>query len=445
MPVTREVQRAPARAAGAPEALYNKLRPGPGRRTSDVADHQSVRIRGAMVKATAAQGYGAVKVKDVVSLAGVSTRSFYELFDGKEDCFLRTHELLVRRAARGVIVSQAGEHGWRKRLGLIFDALGRALANEADAVRLVTVDAYEAGPVALEQARRAQSTIEAMIAETFVRAPDGILVPPLVVEGMVAAVTRVVRARFVAGREGELPGLVDELREWAMCYPGKQAAGLGDLDSRSGLPRPAADGPPIPNGAIDDDRAVILAAAAKLAVADGYNSLTIPRIRKGAGVSRRAFDTHFDSVEGCFLAVLEQRGSEAIEQAGRAQIAGRTWGGGIYRALAGLSDRVANDPILANVCLADDFSPNSRGSRCRKRLLDAVMDQLVESIPDDQRPSSLMREASVGAVWQLFHKHVVRASRQHRPQVAATLTYLGLAPLIGSSDAMSSIRRELDP
>jgi AcrR family transcriptional regulator len=395
-----------------------------------------------MVKATAARGYGAVKVKDVAGLAGVSTRSFYELFDGKEDCFLRTHELLVRRAARGIIVSQAGEHGWRERLGLAFDAFARALANEADAVCLATVDAYQAGPVALEQARRAQSTIEAMIAEAFVRAPDGILVPPLVVEGMVAAVARVVRARFLAGQERELPGLVDELREWATCYPDKQAAGLAELDSWSAPMRSVFDGSPVSVGALDNDRTVILAAVAKLAAADGYDNLTIPRIRKGAGISRRIFDTHFDSVEDCFIAVLEQRGSEAIEQAGRAQIAGRTWAGGIYRAIAVLSDRVASDPILTGACLADDFFVHSRGSRCRKRLLDAVMDQLVESVPAEQRPSNLVSEASAGAVWELFHRHVVRAPRQHRPQVAATLAYLGLAPLIGSSAAMSAIRRE---
>jgi AcrR family transcriptional regulator len=396
-----------------------------------------------MVKATAAQGYGAVKVKGVAGLAGVSTRSFYELFDGKEDCFLRTHELLVRRAARGIIVSQAGEHGWRERLGLVFDAFARALENEADAVRLATVDASEAGPVALEQARRAQATIEAMIAETFVRAPDGILVPPLVVEGMVAGIARVVRTRFVTGRDQELPGLVDELREWAMCYPVKQD-GLAELDSRSVATRSVSDRPLLSAGALDSDRAVILAAVAKLAAAGGYDNLTIPRIRKGAGVSRRSFDAHFDSVEDCFIAVLERRGGEAIEQAGRAQIAGRTWAGGIYRAIAVLANRVASDPILTSVCLADGFPRESRGSRCRKRLIDAVTEQLVESVPVEQRPSNLVSEASIGAVWELFQKHVVRAPRRDRPQVAATLAYLGLAPLIGSSAAMRSIRRELD-
>jgi TetR/AcrR family transcriptional regulator len=93
------------------------------------------------------------KVQDVVQLAGVSTRAFYVLFDGKEDCFLRAHELLVRHATRGIIVSPAGEHGWREQLNLVFSAFVHTLTHEPGAVCLATVDAYAAGPAVLEQAR----------------------------------------------------------------------------------------------------------------------------------------------------------------------------------------------------------------------------------------------------------------------------------------------------
>lgn len=442
MAAAPEAQGSPARSLGTPEALYDKLSPGPGRLTSDVAEHQSARIHGAMITATAKQGYDAVRVRDVVALAGVSTRAFYELFDSKEDCFLRTHELIVRRAARGIIVSQAGELGWVERLGLVFEALKRALEEEPDAVSLAAVDAHAAGPAALEQARRAQATFGAMIGETFARAPRGIVVPPLVVEGMVATVIRLVRGRILSGREHELPGLIDGLREWALCCPDAGAAELAELDSRPVSPKPASQAPPVSSGSPDDDRAVILAAVAKLATADGYEKLTIPRIRGKAGVSRRKFNSHFDGVEDCFVAALEQRADEALEQAGRAQIGGRSWAGGVYRAIAALSDRVASDPILAGACLSNNFVPGSSGARCRQRLIEAVTQQLADGVPPEQRPSDLFKEASCGAVWELFHRHVVRSSPQHRPQVAATLSYMALAPAIGASSALSAIRRE---
>jgi hypothetical protein len=51
-------------------------------------------------------------------------------------------------------------------------------------------------------------------------------------------------------------------------------------------------------------------------------------------------------------------------------------------------------------------------------------------------------EASAGAVWELFHRYVARASAQQRPQVAATLSYMALAPVVGPSAAMAAIHQE---
>ena len=76
--------------AGPPRPLYRRLPRGPhqlGKRA--VARNQRVRIHGAMVRALAAEGYDGVSVRLLIALAGVSRRSFYEQFAGKQDCFLR--------------------------------------------------------------------------------------------------------------------------------------------------------------------------------------------------------------------------------------------------------------------------------------------------------------------------------------------------------------------
>src|SRR5690242_16547313 len=83
----------PARTEGAPRPapLYKRLPRGPhrlGRRA--VAQHQRLRIHGAMVQAVASGGYEALSVRQVIALAGVSRRSFYEQFASKQDCFLAT-------------------------------------------------------------------------------------------------------------------------------------------------------------------------------------------------------------------------------------------------------------------------------------------------------------------------------------------------------------------
>src|ERR1039458_1685675 len=65
---------------GSVDPLYERLPHGPHRLDhNQVIRNQRARIQGAMVEAVAASGYEAVSVRQVVALAGVSRRSFYEL------------------------------------------------------------------------------------------------------------------------------------------------------------------------------------------------------------------------------------------------------------------------------------------------------------------------------------------------------------------------------
>ncbi|HEV7399051.1 MAG TPA: TetR/AcrR family transcriptional regulator [Solirubrobacterales bacterium] len=435
------------------EIFYDKLSPGPGLPTAEVAAHQCARIHGALVTLVGARGYGAVKVRDVVRLAGVSTRAFYEHFDSKADCFLRTHELVVRGAVRRIVAAQADEPDWRERLRLMLNAFVREVGSGPDAARLALIDAYEAGTSALEQAWRTERTLETMIGESFGRGPDGIPVPPLIVEGIVAGVARVARRRLLAGRSGEVTGLGDELGEWALCFPGKASGELAILDRRSVGAGRTADLSPTPaslensNGSgqgwpPQSDRGIILAAVAKLAAARGYRHLTIPRIRARAGISRAAFDVHFKSVDECFLAALEFRAGDALAEAARAQSSAHTWAGGVYRAVVALCDRIGSDPLLVGLCLDDYFLPGTDGSLWRKSLIAVAADQIRAGVPPEHRLGGLPEEASKGAIWALLHHHVVRNPAPQGPQIAATLAYLALAPVIGAPEAVAAIRCE---
>ncbi len=339
-----------------PEVLYDKLPPGPGGLASEVAAHQRARIHNAMVELVGERGYAAVRMRDVVRLAGVSTRSFYENFEGKEDCFLRTHDLIVRGAVRRIGAAQADELDWRQRPGLVFGAFTQEIEIAPHAARLTLVDAYDAGMESLEQAWRAESAFEAMIGEGLSRGPNGFVTPPLIVEGIVAGVARLARLRLLVGQAGTLNGFGDELTEWALSLLDQSAGELALLDKRS-APAEAETDEALP---LEGHRASILAATAGLAAVDGYAYLTIPRIRARAGISRAAFNAQFASVEDCFLAALELRAGEALDEATSAQTAGQTWAGGVYRAIACLCRRFGSDPLLVNLCLDDDFALGSR-------------------------------------------------------------------------------------
>jgi AcrR family transcriptional regulator len=416
---------------------------------SDVAAHQSARIHRAMIELVADYGYDAVKMRELVHLAGVSSGAFYKHFSGKEECFLRTYDLVVRRATRRIIASQAGEEAWQKRPRLIFNAFVSELEEDPAAARFALIEAYASGPVALERARKAQATFEMMMAQSFARAPSGMPVPQMVVEGMAGGAARVARTHLLTGREFELPGLNEEMGGWMLCYPGSSADELAGLDlelvwrDTRLLPLVEPSGSGQGDGwSKTGDRALILASVAKLATANGYDSLTPSAIRQGAGASRAAFKANFESVEDCFVAAMEQRANEALAQAARAQTAGRAWPGGLYRAISALSDQIAGDPLLASVCLHDNFTPGSSGSRIRGRLMATVAEQLSDAAPHSERPTALVTEASSGAVWSLFHHHVVRSLSHSAPQVAATLAFMALAPVIGAPAAVAAIAAE---
>jgi len=398
-----------------------------------------------MIELVAQQGYKAVKVRELVRLASVSTRTFYERFESKEDCLLQTYDAIMRGATKRIFASQSDVGDPRERQRLIIRALVRELRSGPKAARLALIDAPDASPASLEHVRRAERGLEARLSECLARPPGGILMPPLVVEGVAAGVIGTVRSRLLAERDSTLDGLEDELAEWALCYPSVAAAGLAELDSKSVWRNTAFEPLSMPvasrSGGTADDRALILAAVAELSASHDYADLTTARIRACSGVTRRKFETHFLGIEDCFLASLELRSRETLAQIARAKAAGRTWSGGVYRSVVALSDHVAGDHFLAKICLCEDAGLGARVAKGRQHMIAALIEQLVEGAPDSARQGRSFTEATGNAVWTLFCRYVIGDSG-FKVSSASTLTYIALAPTIGASATLTSIADE---
>jgi AcrR family transcriptional regulator len=116
----------------------------------DVASSQHERLLAAMATVVARRGYAATTVADVVSAAGVSRSTFYELFASKEACFLDAYrqgvdELLgaVREAVR------EAEPDWRAQLRAGIRAYLAQLALQDSFARIYIDEIHAAGPNAL--------------------------------------------------------------------------------------------------------------------------------------------------------------------------------------------------------------------------------------------------------------------------------------------------------
>jgi AcrR family transcriptional regulator len=445
MPVTREAPGALAEGAELPESLYDKLSPGPGRSAAEVADHQRWRLHSAMIEVVGEGGYEAVSVRRVSRLAGVSTGTFYDHFEGKEECFLRAYELIVRRAAARIEVPLRGDGDWRERLRRAIDVFMRVIVEEPGSARLALIEASAAGPASVKQMRATEALFEAMLKEGLARESSRTRRSPILLKGIVSGIIGVARARLLSGREQELPSMVGELSKWALSFQGGAVSGDGELKPRASTkvsPRPGSSGISSRNSYWSGDhRPLILAAVAKLAAAGSYDQLTVSRIRAAAGVSRRSFNSHFESVEDCFLEALEVRVAAALEHAA-GQAKNHDWASNVYLAIDTLCAQLAVDPVLSSIALSEVFLAGPTAMRRREEMTAVIAGRILDSAPTDRRPSRVAAEASIDAVWAVLHHYVsVGQEPGQLPRLTSTLAYLVLVPTLGVPLAVDAIRQ----
>lgn len=425
MAATQEAMGPPALEL--PDNPYAKLSPGPGKNAAEVAAHQRTRIHGAMIEIVAEEGYRTVTVRDLSRRASVSSRAFYKHFQGKEDCFLQTHELVVRRAAKHVITSQTGERDWEERLRLAFRAYARRLAQDPLAARLALIEVHAAGAAARAQSLWAEGIFAAMISESFSRAQEPGAVSPLLVRGLVAGIASVARSQVLWGDGQNADELGDELTRWVLCCRNGATWGLADA--------PAPSPPAISPGRAETvrppavgDRELILSATAKLTASEGYGAVTLSRIRCAAGINRKTLEEHFDGLEECVVAATESAAADTFAGAARAKASAPSWEEGIYRAMAALCEQIANDPVSAKLCFVEVMCLGSEGLHCCERSMAEIGDLICSEAPSGQSPDDIGTEASVGAIWGIIKQLVLCGREQQLPQLAPTLASLALAP-----------------
>ncbi|MCQ4129042.1 TetR/AcrR family transcriptional regulator [Rhodococcus erythropolis] len=117
----------------------------------DVAQSQRGRLCLAMMDLAADIGYHATSVADVVKSAGVSKRTFYELFDGMDDCFATALETCVAIALTKMneaTETTADQSDWHDLLTVSVHTYLSTLAVEPKAARAMHIEILNAGPAA---------------------------------------------------------------------------------------------------------------------------------------------------------------------------------------------------------------------------------------------------------------------------------------------------------
>jgi len=129
-----------------------KLAPGPqGVPKDEVQRVQRERLMAAMAHVVATAGYEETTVERVLVQASVSRRTFYELFDDREDCFLAAYDEAMQRVLRVVTDAYLDGDVPERRIEAALEAFLEFLASEPELARMCIVEVFAAGPRARER------------------------------------------------------------------------------------------------------------------------------------------------------------------------------------------------------------------------------------------------------------------------------------------------------
>jgi len=441
---------ADARARPAGDAVlsttYAKLKPTNGMSADAVAHHQRDRIRAAMVELVAERGYEAVSVSEVARRAHVSTRTFYERCRSKQECLLDTHDWIIDGVAQRLDAVLIDGDSGADPIRAVLEAVVGLVARHPAEARFVYVDSCAAGLGVLERNRRAVDCFAALLGDLLRRRPDRDPLPPPLVRGIVAGLFHVVRSFLIAGPGADLRAELPGLHAWILALDAPEAAELREVE----VPRDADQEvravfdlhSTLAQGAdpATRERAQILAATLSLAAETGYWRLSVPRIRASAGVSRRCFDAHFSGVADCYAAALGLLAERVTDFVATTAADGPRWADGFHRAVTALCAYTARDPAAARLGLVEVLAAGPRGIAELTHLVGGTADRLETGAPSGAKPGHAAAGASMGAIWGLVHRCVAERRPETLPALAPYLSYLALAPAVGSATALDAIR-----
>lgn len=175
----------------------------------EVKGSQRLRLAVAMADACAEVGFVDTSVKAVLERAGVSRLTFYELYEGKLDCFLEALDLVgnvLLDQLRGAV--DATSESSLERATRAIDRYLDAIVHNLPFARLYIVEVHAAGPAALIRRAELQSQVVDVVADLF-GAQD--LESRFACEAYVAAVSALVTLPVATGDLNAIRALRDPL------------------------------------------------------------------------------------------------------------------------------------------------------------------------------------------------------------------------------------------
>lgn len=462
--MARSAQRAPAetnvpsKKEPSPKVLAtdrSDVRPAPAKGT------QEERLIDAMIELCAQTGYLGVSVAELSAQAGVSSKTFYELFEDKEDCLLAAYRAAAARLLANV-QPVAEEGDWDEAARSVLERLLIALQNDPSAGRLLLVEALAGGARVRKERERVLTAFEQRAQQFLDSAPRDGKILDLPATALIGAVRSLVSRQLRTHGEDRLPLLVEDLLGWLESY----AMPVGETPWSTGphslLPLAATAAPSaaqaihiparlprgrhgLPAGAVArSQRTRIILGTAEVMMAKGYAEATVSEIVTAAAISRDVFYAHFANKQHAYLAAQQYATQYILELCTAAYFSRESWPERVWTALGALIGLLAANPALAHLRLVECYAAGPEAIEHTEQLKRAATIFLEEGFncsPEARTLPRLSSHAISGAIFEVFYAHISRGDLAELPLQLPRLTYIAIAPFMGPGPAIAALER----
>ena len=190
-----------------------------------MTESQRSRIHQAMIEVVSERGYPDTRVVDVIGVAGVSRKTFYELFDSKEDCFLAAYDVLLDNLLGEATEAFESKPGapWADRVGGALEALLAHLSKHPAEARFAIVEVLAAGPKALTRRDAALRQFTGFLESGRSETPFEL--PGITSVAVAGGVNELLYSEILHGAASRLPSRLPDLMFWiTLPYLGAEGA-----------------------------------------------------------------------------------------------------------------------------------------------------------------------------------------------------------------------------
>jgi AcrR family transcriptional regulator len=208
------------------KALQRRGRNGGASPRGRIAELQRARLLAGAVLTMEELGWSATTVAHITARARVSRRTFYDLFENREDCLCAVLEDIVERIVGEIVAAELTGLGWTDRVRGGLFAILSFFDREPVLARVCVVQALQGGPRVLVWREDILARLAVILDEGRDASARLRECTVLTAEGLVGAGSAIVYARLLADeRQEPLVGLLGELMSLIVLpYQGPGAA-----------------------------------------------------------------------------------------------------------------------------------------------------------------------------------------------------------------------------